>query len=200
MRSRFDLYTRTNQFIIDGFIFAASFTLAYAVRFQGVPDWPHFKQFLLWVPYLVAARLYVNWKLGIYKFIWRYVSLNDAIAIARSLAAFSGVLLALRIFYPGWAVFAARLRLPFSIIILEYLVSLTSCLSGRALRRILYQHQTKSSLESPSRARILIIGAGQAGVRLAVEMEAQHLAQTVGFLDDNPKKIGSVINRVRVLG
>jgi FlaA1/EpsC-like NDP-sugar epimerase len=200
MKSRFDLYTRTNQFIIDGLIFAASFTLAYAVRFQGVPDWPHFKQFLLWVPYLVAARLYVNWKLGIYKFIWRYVSLNDAIAIARSLAAFSGALLALRIFYPGWAVFAARLRVPISVIILEYLLSLMGCLSGRALRRILYQHQTKSSLASPKPAKILIIGAGQAGVRLAVEMEAQRLAQTVGFLDDNPKKIGSVINRVRVLG
>jgi len=197
---KFDLYTRTNQFIIDGLIFASSFTVAYAFRFEGVPDWPHFKQLLLWLPYLVAARLYVNWKLGIYKFIWRYVSLNDALAIARSLAVVSGVLLALRFLYPGQAVFAARFHVPLSVIVLEYLLSLAGCLGGRALRRILYQRKTISSPDSPKRARILIIGAGQAGVRLAQEMEAQRLAQTVGFLDDNPKKIGSVINRVRVLG
>ena len=30
---RFELYTRTNQVIVDGLIFAASFALAYAIRF-----------------------------------------------------------------------------------------------------------------------------------------------------------------------
>jgi FlaA1/EpsC-like NDP-sugar epimerase len=200
MKARFDLYTRTNQFIIDGLIFTSSFAVAYAVRFEGVPQWPYIKQFLLWVPYLVAARLYVNWKLGIYRFIWRYVSLHDAIAIARSLAALSGVLLALRFLYPSWAVFAARLHVPLSVIVLEYFLSLAGCLGGRALRRLLYQHHKELTTDSAKPARVLIIGAGQAGVRLAMEMETQRLAQTVGFLDDNPKKIGAVINRVRVLG
>ena len=200
MKSRFDLYTRNNQLIIDGLIFATSFTTAYAIRFEGVPDWLHFKQSLLWLPYLVAARLYFNWRLGIYKFIWRYVSLNDAIAIARSLAVVSGVLLALRLLYPSWAVFATRLHIPLSVIVLEYMLSLTGCLGGRALRRLLYQHQQESTKDSPKPARVLIIGAGQAGVRLAMELETQRLAQTVGFLDDNPKKIGAVINRARVLG
>src|SRR5579863_5660199 len=76
------IYTRANQLIIDGTIFAAAFASAYLIRFEGMPRWDTTTQFLLWLPYLVAARLYVNWKLGIYHFIWRYVSLPDVLAFA----------------------------------------------------------------------------------------------------------------------
>ena len=73
MKLRFELYTRTHQIIVDGLIFVLSFGLAYGIRFEGVPEWPYIKQFLLWLPYVVALRLYVNWRMGIYRFIWRYV-------------------------------------------------------------------------------------------------------------------------------
>ena len=49
-------------------------------------------------------------------------------------------------------------------------------------------------------ARILVVGAGQAGVRLAKEMEANSQVELVGFLDDDFRKVGAVINGVRVLG
>ncbi len=197
---RLDPNSRLNQSVMDGIIFATSFAIAYAVRFEGVPQWPYLKQFLIWVPYLVTARLYVNWKLGIYKFIWRYVSLRDAIAIARSLAVVTGLLLALRIFYPNQAILAARIHIPASVITLEYLLSLTGCFGVRALTRILHQRDVDSTGNSLKPTKILVIGAGQAGIRLAKEMEANGQAQLVGFLDDNPKKIGAVINRVKVLG
>src|SRR5579859_4561080 len=114
-RLRFDVYTQANQLIIDGIIFASSFAVAYGIRFEGIPEWPYLKQFLLWLPYLLAARLVVNWKLGIYKFIWRYVSLHDAIAIARSLTAVTALLLAFRLLYPSWAILATRFHLPLTV-------------------------------------------------------------------------------------
>src|SRR5579859_5414366 len=127
-RLRFDVYTQANQLIIDGIIFASSFAVAYAIRFEGIPQWPYLKQFLLWLPYLLAMRLFVNWMLGIYKFIWRYVSLHDAIAIARSLAVVTVLLVVIRFFYPNSAILAARFHLPLSVIILEYFLSLEGCL------------------------------------------------------------------------
>ena len=197
---RFDLYTRTNQVIVDGFIFATSLTLAYAIRFEALPQWVYLKQFLLWLPYVVALRLYVNWRMGIYRFIWRYISLSDAIVIVKSLAMVSTVLLAVRLFYPSWLVFAPRLKIPLAVIALEFLISSMGCLGARALRRTLYQHLAESGGGRSSTRRILLAGAGRAGVMVAQELAAHPEIKLVGFLDDDPKKIGSVINGVRVLG
>ena len=86
MLRRFDLYTRVNQMVVGCILFALSFGAAYLIRFDGLVPWQFAKQFLIWLPYLLAVRIYVNWKMGIYRFIWRYVSLADAIAITRSLA------------------------------------------------------------------------------------------------------------------
>ena len=125
MKHKFDLYTRTNQLIIDAVIFTFSFAAAYLIRFEGVPAWAVTKQFLLWFPYVLAARLLVNWRLGIYRLIWRYVSLADAIVIGRSLSIVTAVLLAVRLFYPEDVIFSQWAHLPLGIIALEYLLSLT---------------------------------------------------------------------------
>ena len=94
------IYTRTNKVIIDAGIFSTSFLIAYLIRFEGFPPRTALKQFLLWFPYLVAARVYINWKFGIYRSIWRYVSLPDAISMGRTMSALSFFLLALRFLYP----------------------------------------------------------------------------------------------------
>lgn len=196
----FDLYTRTNQIIVDGFIFAFSFALAYAIRFEGLPEWHFTKQCLLWLPYLIALRLYVNWRMGIYRFIWRYISLADALAITRSLAIVTGILLALRLFYPSGAVLSSRLKISLTVITLEFLTSLLGCLGARALRRILYQRGQAQAQEERGDRRLLLIGAGRAGVAVAAEFAQRPEVKLVGFLDDDPKKIGSVINGIRVWG
>jgi len=194
------IYTRTNKVLIDACIFSISFFSAYLIRFEGLPPWPALKQFLIWFPYLVAARIYINWKLGVYKSIWRYVSLPDAISIGRSLSVITLLLLASRVLYPASAPLSGRLRIPLSVIVLEYFLSLAACLGVRAIRRIRYEGQGNGGGTSGKRARILLVGAGQAGVRLAKEMEANSQTELVGFLDDDFRKVGAVINGVRVLG
>jgi FlaA1/EpsC-like NDP-sugar epimerase len=198
---KFDPYSRTNQLIVDGSIFVISFALAYLIRFEGWLDWNHAKQFLLWFPYLVGARLLVNWRLGIYQFIWRYVSLPDALAIARSLSLVTAALLGLRLFYPPELIFSARLRLPLSIIALEYLLALSGSLGARALRRILYERGQKTARTAlRDIRRVILYGAGRAGILLLKELKNQGDVEVVGFVDDDPKKIGTVISGTRVLG
>ena len=137
--------------------------------------------FVIWLPYLIAFRIYVNWKLGIYRFIWRYVSLSDAIAIARSLAVVTSFLLAVRLLYPGWAPFAGRVRISLSVIALEFLISLLGCLAARALRRILYQRQRGKERGAGTVRRILLIGAGRAGGMVASQLSPRTEVKLVGF-------------------
>lgn len=201
MKLKFDLYSRANQLIIDSCIFTISFAAAYLIRFDGVPSWTLCKQFLLWFPYLIAARLLVNWKQGIYRFIWRYVSLSDALAIGQSLSVVTAVFLGLRLFYPDWAVLSFWVRLPLSVIALEFFLSLTGSLGARALRRILYERQQRSSLsQSLEPRRVILYGAGRAGILLLKELRNHGDVEVSGFVDDDPKKLGAVISGVKVLG
>ena len=201
MVRRFDPYARINQLIIDAAIFTFSFAAAYLIRFEGLPAWPLAKQFLLWLPYLVAARLLVNWKLGIYRFIWRYISLSDAIAIGRSLSGVTALLLVLRLFYPGWAIFSNWARLPLSVIALEFLLSLMGTLGARALRRIFYERGQKAPLApDQGRKRVILYGAGRAGLLLLKELNNHAEVEVVGFVDDDPKKVGTIISGAKVLG
>jgi len=195
------IYTRANQLIIDGTIFAAAFASAYLIRFEGMPRWDTTTQFLLWLPYLVAARLYVNWKLGIYHFIWRYVSLPDVLAIARSLSLVTAFLIALRFLYPDHLAFSPWVHVPLGIIALEYLLSLTGTLGARVLRRKLYEREQRLALDPVANPkRVLLYGAGTAGILLAQELKNHADIEVVGFLDDDRNKVGSVIAETRVLG
>jgi FlaA1/EpsC-like NDP-sugar epimerase len=197
----FNIYTRANQVIVDGIIFASSFAFAYAIRFDGLPPWPYGKQFLLWLPYLLAFRLTLNWKLGIYRFVWRYVSLPDVMSIGRSLLAVTTVLLAIRVLYPGSAIFGHWVRLPLSIIALEFLTSLGGVLTARALRRILYERGQRPRMAFPYRVkRVLLYGAGRAGILLSREFANRADVEVVGFVDDDRTKVGTVISGRKVLG
>lgn len=201
MRQEFDIYTRTNQVLVDVTIFGSSFVVAYLTRFDGMPPWHDCKQFLYWFPYLIVLRLLVNWKLGIYRFIWKYVSLSDAIAIARSLLGPTALFLALRLFYPGQWIFGHWLRLPLTVIVLEYALSLMGCLGLRALRRLLYEREQRTVLMSLHGVkRVILYGAGRAGILLLKELQSHAEIRVVGFVDDDEKKVGMVISGVKVLG
>lgn len=197
---RMDLHGRANQPILDGCIFILSFAAAYLIRFEGLPAWTFTKQFLLWIPYLVGLRLLINWRLGIYRFVWRYVSLSDVIAITRSLAIVTVLLLALRLFYPEWAPLAVRFRISLSVIALEFLLSLASSIGVRALWRILHQQQEMNSSNGAERKPVLLIGAGNAGVRVAREIISSGDFKLIGFLDDDREKIGTLISGIPVIG
>lgn len=197
----FDPYSRTNQLIIDGFIYAISFALAFLIRFQSLLNWIIIRQCLIWMPYLIAVRLIVNWRSGIYRFIWRYVSLPDVVAIARSLMWVSLGLTVLRVVYPGTTIYGNHIRLSLIVISLEYMMSLMGMISARALRRILYERGKLSPYVSsePSK-RVVLYGAGSAGITLLKELNNHPEVETVGFIDDDPKKAGAVVGGARVLG
>ncbi len=196
MKLKYDFYSTTNQWIIDALIAGVAFVVAYQLRFEWhVPPSGTYQIWLL-LPAVMFGRVLVSSLLGIYRHIWRYISLNDALVVSRSHLAFSSILLILRLGMPDrWAI----LRVPLSVIVMDFLLSLLGSLGARTLRRVLYQRQSDNALEGAIK-RMLLVGAGRAGIMVAKELVARPEVKLVGFLDDDPKKIGSVISGVRVLG
>jgi len=202
MTKQFDLYSRTNQFVVDCCIFVSAFVVAYVIRFEGWPSGPERMQLLLWLPILVAARFLVYYNRGTYHLIWRFISLPDAVEIAKSIAIVTFVLLAIRLFIPGSALANQWIKLPLSVIVLEGLLSLTGSLSARALRRVLFARERRPAVNAfgKPRKRTLLYGAGRAGQLLRKDLENDAGLEVVGFIDDDSKKIGNTICSTQVLG
>lgn len=192
------VYSRPAQLFVDGAGVAASGLLAYLVRFDGWPSPRYQEQMLLAIPYLVLFYLGVNYLWGVYRFIWRFTGLKEALVIAQSVASGALVLLVGRILaypYPDY-------RVPFGVLVIQPILLYFFFLGVRVLRRVQYRRQSQQpKVQRKSRPkRILLAGAGQAGQMLLRELEHRPNFRIVGFLDDDPRKRKSVIHGVRVVG
>src|SRR5207245_6432340 len=164
----------------------SSLALAYVIRFDGHWDAALRTQFLACLPWMVGARLLLTWKGGVYRLVSQYFSLPDVIAIGQTHISLTAVLLVLRFFY-AFESFAYWLRLPLSIIALEFLLSLAGLLSVRTLLRT--RHETgKANGKATERKRVLLYGAGSAGMSLWRQLKQDHNADVVGFIDDDLAK------------
>ena len=203
MRTHFDLYSRANQYVLDGCCFAVSLTAAYMLRIEGWPTGADLTHLILWLPILVAARLFLHRIWGIYRQVWKFVSFSDTIQIAKSIAAVTALLVILRFCVPGTGALSQFVRIPASIIAIEGLLSFISSMGVRALRRVQYQHLRRAAAARVQRAplkRALLYGAGRAGIMLRRELEAGRTYEVVGFVDDDPMKVGTVISNMQVVG
>ncbi len=190
-------YSKLIQRIIDALIGGVTFYLAYQIRFEWQVPFADDYQMWFLVPAIMFGQVLVSSVLGVYRLVWRYVSLTDGFIIARSYIVFSTILLVLRLGLPErWWVF----RVPRSIIVIQLLLSLTAALSARVLRRIIYERQSSKKLDGEDPRRVVLIGAGRAGVMVTKEISSRPDIKAVGFLDDDPQKIGAVINGLQVLG
>src|SRR2546428_13882144 len=105
------LQTRTGQVAIDGFICVAALVTAYRLRFEGRIPVLAQRQLVSVAPIIVVVRVAVHWLNGIYRVLWRYVGIREALLFVRSVAVVSAVLLALRLTLP-WHVW--RWQVPIS--------------------------------------------------------------------------------------
>ncbi len=186
---------------IDGFIIVLALLLAFVIRYDADISRSHLMQFLFWAPILAASRLLLIHTQGVHRFLWRFVCLSDTIAIARSLVWITGALLLLRWLYPPNAPHAYWLRLPLGIVVPEFLLSLCGVLTVRSICRIAQDRCDRARRDLGRRKkRVVLYGAGRAGVMLAHELANHGGLEIVGFIDDDLHKRNSVIAGIRVLG
>jgi FlaA1/EpsC-like NDP-sugar epimerase/EAL domain-containing protein (putative c-di-GMP-specific phosphodiesterase class I) len=136
---------------------------------------------------------------GFYRRCWRYASIDELIQVVASMTA--AVIVQSWLFYLLYYSSALIDELPRSLPLLDGILSLILVggvrFSVRAVERMYQLPRTIHPYE-----RALIIGAGHAGVSLVQTI--QHNPKlgfyAVGFVDDDPTKLGLRIRGVRVLG
>lgn len=160
--------------------------LAYSLRLDTL----HWPVELQWRVYGLSAVLFVPIfiRFGLYRAIFRYTGQAALLATAKAIGVYAGVLFAILLWrqWPG---------VPRSLGVLQPLIFFLLVGASRAFARF-WLAGIQSLADSPG--RFLIFGAGAAGVQTASAMGMSAQFVLVGFVDDDPAKIGRSINGVPV--
>ena len=124
---------------------------------------------------------------GLYRAIFRYSGWPALLAVARAIAIY-GLLYA--------SIFTAIgiQDVPRTVGIIQPILLLLFIGASRALARIWLGDQYQSTLKHASRPKLHVYGAGQTGRQLVAAMANNHEMQVVGFLDDDDRLHGHVLN------
>jgi FlaA1/EpsC-like NDP-sugar epimerase len=135
----------------------------------------------------MALALPVFIVMGLYRAIFRYSGWPALLAVAQAIGIY-GLLYA--------SVFTAMgvSGVPRTIGIIQPILLLLFVGASRAFARVWLGDQYRSILKQGARAKVLIYGAGSTGRQLVAAMANSHEMQVVGFLDDDDRLHGHVLN------
>jgi FlaA1/EpsC-like NDP-sugar epimerase len=185
-------HRRVLALAIYAVISAAAYGMAFLLRFEFAVPPAYLRIFALTVLPLVLVRLTVYRAYRLSRERWRYASAGDVVRLVAACIV-------------GTAVFALLfdvvipLKPPIPVSVLGIEAVLTSSLTAGAwlCYRLVFEHIR----DTGAGARVLIIGAGDAGNMLAREMLRTNTGYVpVGFVDDDPKMWGSTLQGREVIG
>lgn len=184
---------RLLEILIDFTLICCAYVAAYVLRFEGSLT-PELQQLITQsLPVIIPIKLVCFIGFGLYRGIWKYVSLSDLIAVFKAVTLGS-MASAVTVLYL-WR-FEGFSR---AVFIIDWLLLFLAVSAARVAERLL--HEWIRSIAEGA-LPVLIIGADDAG-----ELALRHMKQdsrqkrrVVGFLDDDRRKQGNRIHGVQVLG
>ncbi len=187
-------YRRLGVAILQSVLTVFGYMAAFLIRFEFVIPAGDFQVMINTLPILILVRLAAYYYFNLYSGGWRFVSMRDLVIISKSIFWGSVIFLVAM-------VFINRLQgFPRSILLVEPIFNFALTSGIRFLARFFYEYKFGTSSKVLKNA--LIVGAGRAGVLVLNEIRTNGKMGigVIGFVDDNPLKIGTDIQGLRVIG
>lgn len=145
------------------------------------------------LPWIVFVQAGIFLWMGLYRGLWRYASLPDLKRIFVAVLIGTSAVLQLLWFMDRLA------NIPGAVILLAPLLLLLIMGGSRLIYRA-WKERRLYSLESYEAKLVLVLGAGSTAVNLVKVLAGSRDWHVVGMLDDDPRKLGTRLQGVRVLG
>ena len=124
---------------------------------------------------------------GLYRAIFRHSSWPAFAAVLRAIVIYG-------LIYSCLFAVVGFTGVPRTVGIIQPILLLLMVGSSRALVHLWLGDQYQSILRKAARPKVLVYGAGQTGRQLAAAMANSHDMQVAGFMDDDPRLQGHVLN------
>ncbi len=176
---------------------AFSFLLAYELRFDFAMEGAYREQLLRYLPWIVALKLVLLYLFGQFEGLLSYFSLPDLNRL------FQATALAFAIALGVWLVSGGAYAPPRGVLLSDFFISFLGLAVTRLGFRLLRErYLAPHSRHNPLARRVGIVGAGDVGASLANDLFTKRGLGLlpVAFFDDDPKKWGSRIHGVTVVG
>ena len=196
------LLNRTIQIALDVAILSLAYWLAFLFRFEFTLTRGWFRVLVMTWPYVVLLQYAGLTLFGVPRMSWRYISIGDAARVFLAVSASTVVLSAVRLAGP-LVTHLQVVLIPLGVLAMNFALAFLGLVGVRAVRRMRGEAtDRKRQSAGVERHRVLLIGAGQAGVLVARELANRPdlNLEPVGFLDDDRTKIGTSIGGLTVLG
>lgn len=188
----------------DVTVLCVAFIVAYlpAVNIQ-LGDF-YFDLALIQLPFVVFIQFSSLFLFGAYSILWRYISIEDIKVFVKAGVVSCAALVFIR-FVLDYSDFYLW-QIPISVVLIDSLLAFSGLLAVRVLRRFIYEFGEKSVHQVRGKARkqkpALLIGAGRVGATLIKAMAGRADAELEirGLIDDDPRKKGSRVGGLKVLG
>lgn len=183
-------------FFIDLIIVAISITAAYLVRFNFNVPVIEIESLAIIFPLILVVRSFSYLKAKIYAGIIRYTSSKDTERIFVTLTFGTAVFAIFNLI--SYYFITGTFIIPFSIIIIEYLVTLVLMVFSRVFVKILYSEYINQDKEKTS---VLIFGAGEAGIisKNSLDKDQTIKYKIVAFIDDDKKVVGKKMEQIPIV-
>ncbi|GLR76444.1 nucleoside-diphosphate sugar epimerase/dehydratase [Aliivibrio sifiae] len=177
---------RTVSVVVDVFFIVIAFWAAFATRLDNITDDLFFNiDYWQLLAFLVPCTLLVFTKSGLYRAILRYLSLHAVLSITISAVISSAFIVFFSYFN--------YLFMPRSIPVLYATYLVVLCGGSRLLVRLLL-----SDILGKQKKKVLIYGAGSAGLQLANMLRQGKEYHPVAFIDDDRKKHKTTIQGITI--
>ena len=176
--------------ILNAVVFS-SLLVRYEFRMQLLAESSFIQNYLKLAPIYTAVSLMFFAGLRLYRSLWEYASVDELRYVVLSAAASA-------VFLWGMSRFTDY-YLPRSLPFLNFVLLVVSLTAFRYSYRLARRYRNQSR---ETKQRTMMIGAGAGGAMVLQELQRSENSQNkvVCIIDDDPKKIGSLLNGVLVVG
>jgi len=194
---------------VDILLFIGSFYVAHLIRFEFDISAYYLTAFYRVLPFVLITKITCFYFFDLYRGMWRYTSIGDLLNIVKAVSVSTLIItffILIRYHFSGFSR---------SVFLIDWCLTILFIAGFRLVVRIYFETtgggltwlDTIRSFIGPLKRNIpgsnnlLIIGAGDCGEKILREIRDNARLQynVVGFLDDNPAKIGMKIHGVSVL-
>lgn len=179
---------------LDVLLLTTAYYVSWAIRFENVPPSAWARLFIQSLPVVIALQLAALVVTGVYRTLWRFLTLTDAVAIIRALslgsaAAVLGIVLLFR--------FEEYSR---AVLFIDWVLATAAVVGARSF--LLWLRHALGPRAEAGAKRVLVVGANESAlmaVRLLTRSDRERY-RVVGLIDDDPGKRYRRLGGVPIVG